>query len=96
MKGDPRVVGKGHLKLRLERNGMVLDAIGFGLAEGRGASVGEGSQVDALFNLDVNEFRGSKTPQARLIDLRPAGSEVIETEEPAVVGVVDSTAEPAG
>ena len=95
VKGDPRVVGKGHLKLRLERDGMVLDAIGFGLAERRGASVGHGSQVDALFNLDVNEFRGSKKPQARLIDLRLAGSEVIETEEPAVVEAVDSAVEAA-
>ncbi|HZD05214.1 MAG TPA: hypothetical protein VE173_09860, partial [Longimicrobiales bacterium] len=72
--GSPRVVGRGHLKLRLGAGGASLEAIGFGLAERHGASVGEGSRVDAVFQLQANEYQGVRSAQARLLDLRPAGT----------------------
>ena len=71
--GPPRVVGRGHLKLRLGRDGATLDAIGFGMAERLEGAAGAGDRVDAAFQLRVNEYRGDRKVQARLKDLRPAG-----------------------
>lgn len=68
--GAPRVVGRGHLKLRLGDGEASLEAIGFGLAERHGAAVGDGSRIDAVFQLQANEYRGVRTVQARLLDLR--------------------------
>jgi single-stranded-DNA-specific exonuclease len=79
--GEPRVVGRGHLKLRLgDGTGSGLEAIGFGLAEdgdGRG-TIPRGERVDAVFQLRANEYRGRRTPQARLLDVRPAGTVTVE------------------
>ncbi|HSR43583.1 MAG TPA: single-stranded-DNA-specific exonuclease RecJ, partial [Longimicrobiales bacterium] len=49
--GSPRVVGSGHLKMRLGDGTTTLEAIGFGLAERHGPRVSEGSRVDAVFQL---------------------------------------------
>ena len=72
--GEAKVVGGGHLKLRLGDGSNVLEAIGFGLAARvPPTSVGPG-RMDALFQLTENEYRGRRTLQARLLDLRPAGN----------------------
>lgn len=69
----PKVVGGRHLKLRLGDGPHELEAIGFGLAARiPPASVGTG-RMDALFQLRQNEYRGKRTLQARLLDLRPTG-----------------------
>ena len=65
----PRVVGKDHLKLRLENGDRGLDAIGFGLA-GRIPVGSLGAAVDLAFQLRENEYRGRRTVQVRLLDLR--------------------------
>jgi single-stranded-DNA-specific exonuclease len=68
-----RVVGTGHLKLRLQQGSAGLDAIGFNLASRvPPASLGRGP-VDAVFQLQSNEFRGVRTLQANLKDIRPSG-----------------------
>lgn len=69
--GPLRVVGDGHLKLRLRDGGAALDAIGFGLAERLASSLSNGP-VDAIFQLGENEYRGVRTIQAKLLDLRPS------------------------
>ncbi len=68
-----RVVGANHLKLTLRKGEASIDAIGFGLAEHLSADAlfAEG---DVLFQLGENHFRGQTTVQARVVDLRPAGS----------------------
>jgi single-stranded-DNA-specific exonuclease len=72
--GTPKVVGEGHLKLRLGADGSELDAIGFRMAQ-RVPSASLGNQpVDILFHLQENEYRGTRTLQARLLDLRPSGT----------------------
>ncbi len=76
----PRVVGDGHLKLRLKDGSASLDAIGFGLADRVGSSLG-GGLVDALFQLREDEYRGIRRLQARLLDVRASGSAV-----PTLVG----------
>jgi single-stranded-DNA-specific exonuclease len=68
----PRAVGRGHLKLRLGDGRGELDAIGFGLADRLRAGRLGGGSVDALFQLRENEYRGARTLQAQLLDLRPS------------------------
>jgi single-stranded-DNA-specific exonuclease len=70
--GRPRVVGDGHLKLRLTESGVELDAIGFGLANRVDPEILGGGEVDALFKLTENEYRGVRSLQARLVDVRPS------------------------
>lgn len=64
---DKRLVGDSHLKLRLGdgRN----DAIAFGMGDQLEALPEE---VDAVFYLEANTFRGQTTLQMRIEDLRPA------------------------
>lgn len=69
--GRPREVGSGHLKLRLADGGHQLEAIGFGLAR-RMPPEQLGDRIDALFQLRENEYRGVRTLQARLVDVRPS------------------------
>ena len=65
-------VGQGrHLKLRVERDGIVIDAIWFSAGA---RSVFVGSRVDVAFYPQVNEFRGATTPQMQVIDLCPCQS----------------------
>jgi single-stranded-DNA-specific exonuclease len=73
--GPPRVVGSGHLKLLLGQGDTKLEAIGFGLVRRRPPeSLGPGP-VDAAFQISENVFRGVRTLQARLLDVRPAGDD---------------------
>jgi len=68
----PRIVGTDHLKLRLGRGQVELDAIGFQMAiRIPPRSLGTGA-VDAVFQLHENEFRGVRHLQARLKDIRPS------------------------
>ena len=67
-------VGRGrHLKLRLEARGSVLDAIFFS-ADAAQLGVTPGCRVDAAFYPQINEFRGCRSVQLQIIDLRPAPS----------------------
>jgi single-stranded-DNA-specific exonuclease len=68
--GAPRTVGEGHLKLRLEQNGAVLDAIGFGLGA-RADDLRADARVDVAFRLELDEWNGAPRLQARLADVRP-------------------------
>ena len=74
VRGQPREVGRGHLKVTLEQDGVRREAIGFGLADRIApASIVEGP-VDALFQLSANEWRGRRSVQLKLKDLRPSGA----------------------
>ena len=67
-------VGRGrHLKLRLEVRGQALDAIWFS-ADGGELGLVPGSRVDVAFSPQINEFRGNRTVQLQVLDLRPAPS----------------------
>lgn len=58
-----RVVGTGHLKLKLQldNEGVLIDAIAFNTTE---EQLGENSdKIRALYKLDVNEFRNKKSLQ---------------------------------
>ena len=65
-------VGNGrHLKMKVRRDGVALDAIFFS-ANSVDCGVGMGDRLDLLFTPQINEFRGSRTVQLQLCDLRPA------------------------
>jgi single-stranded-DNA-specific exonuclease len=73
--GAPRVVGSGHLKLLLGQGDAKLEAIGFGLVRRRPPESLEAGPVDAAFQISENVFRGVRTLQARLLDVRPSGED---------------------
>ena len=64
------IVGSGHLKGMLEDGAAQLSAIGFQWAD-RAAGLGEGP-VDAAFRLELNDYQGFNTLQARLCALAPS------------------------
>ena len=65
------VGGGRHLKLRLAAGGRAFDAIFFS-ATAAEAAVGVGDRVDAAFTPQINEYRGWRSVQLQLCDLRPA------------------------
>lgn len=69
-----REVGRGHLKVELSDETGRCEGIGFGLVERLDPTRIVGSQMDALFRLKVNEYRGHRSPQMMLLDLRVAGT----------------------
>ena len=67
-------VGNGrHLRLRLRSDRWSFPAIFFSCTA-ESASVCEGDLVDVAFMPQINEFRGEKTVQLNLVDIRPACS----------------------
>ena len=69
-----------HLKLRLSKGPTQLDGIFFSTtAEDCGCPAG--SRVDAAFHLQVNEFRGNRSIQLQLVDLRPSTQPSAREEE---------------
>lgn len=73
--GLSEVGGGRHLKLRLNRGGAVLDAIFFSTTAAA-AQVAAGDRVDVAFTPQINEFRGNRTVQLQVCDLRPAHTRV--------------------
>jgi single-stranded-DNA-specific exonuclease len=65
----PRVVGKGHLKMRLRHNSTYIDAIGFGMGDLLD-TVEDTLAVDAAFTASVNVWEGRRSLQLSLKGLR--------------------------
>lgn len=64
-------IGEGkHLKLILEKDGVVMTAVYFGMAKERFPFF-EGMSADFLFTLGYNDFRGCQTVQMFVRDVRP-------------------------
>ena len=60
-----------HLKLRLGKGCAQFDGIFFStVAESCGCQPGD--RVDAAFYLQINEFRGNRTVQLQMVDIRPS------------------------
>ncbi|MEK6756076.1 MAG: single-stranded-DNA-specific exonuclease RecJ, partial [Bacteroidota bacterium] len=68
--GQPRIVGKNHLKFKVKMNGQVFDAIGFSLG-GLIKKLGNARRtVDLAFSLDEGEYAGETVPQLKIRDLK--------------------------
>ena len=60
-----------HLKLRLSKGSAQFDGIFFS-AVSQTCGVSAGSRVDAAFYLQINEFRGNRSVQLQMVDIRPS------------------------
>ena len=60
-----------HLKLRLGKGNAQFDGIFFSTTPAA-CVCAEGERVDAAFYLQINEFRGSRTVQLQMVDIRPS------------------------
>jgi single-stranded-DNA-specific exonuclease len=66
----PRIVGENHLRFQIQRRQGRLNAIGFNMKD-HYDSLEESATLDVLYHLRYNEYNGSRTIQAVLVDLRP-------------------------
>jgi single-stranded-DNA-specific exonuclease len=67
--GNPSIVGQNHLKLKVEQNGAVLDAIGFNMADHL-EKIGGNGMVDCVYVIEENRWNGKSSLQLRLKDIR--------------------------
>ena len=68
------MVGAGrHMRLRLRSGHFILNAIYFS-ASPESASIQQGDLVDVAFNAQINDFRGERTVQMNVLDIRPTCS----------------------
>ncbi len=64
-----RSVGNGsHLSMQLDLAGTRMSAIGFGLGE-HAESMTQGRRIDVVFHLEINDWRGTRSPQMVVEDL---------------------------
>jgi single-stranded-DNA-specific exonuclease len=66
-----RIVGESHLRFQLSAGSRPVTAIGFNMKDQYHLLQGSGS-VDLLYHLRYNEYNGSRTIQAVVVDMRPA------------------------
>ena len=66
-----QVGGGRHMRLRLRHGRYILNAIYFS-ATADSASIAQGELVDVAFVPQINDFRGERTVQMNVIDIRPS------------------------
>jgi len=68
----PRCVGENgeHVKLKVRRDGKVMEAIGFGMGHLQGELEGSPTLIDLAFCPAINTYRGKASLQLRIKDLR--------------------------
>jgi single-stranded-DNA-specific exonuclease len=76
VQGQPRIAGRNHLRFKVKQNGMLFDAIGFGLGDLL-PRVSQGRKdLEVVFSLDESDWQGSggrpgdTIPQLKVRDLR--------------------------
>jgi single-stranded-DNA-specific exonuclease len=67
-----RIVKEEHVRFEVEKNGLKISGIGFGMAE-KFKSLENNSTLDIVFNLEENNFRDVKSLQLKVIDFDVAG-----------------------
>jgi len=60
---------KAHLKINVTQNGAVFDGIGFNMPQHYSKDL-EGKKIDIVFNVDENNFRGIKSIQLKIKDIK--------------------------
>lgn len=73
---DHRTVGRGHLRMRLSQRGRVMAGIGFRLADRATAALVKGPVSLAYFP-ELNRWKGSRTIQLRVCDLRAEDTQTL-------------------
>lgn len=67
-----RIVKEEHVRFEVEKNGLRINGIGFGLAE-KFKTMDNPSQLDIVFHLEENNFRDVISLQLKVIDFAIAG-----------------------
>ncbi len=70
--GQPRIVGKNHLRFKVKKNSRTIDAVGFGLGDLLNRIVRSRAGLDLAFSLDENDFEGEMMPQLKIRDIKIA------------------------
>ena len=72
-----QISGGKHMKLIVEKDGIQLTAICFGMSEAK-TDINEGEQADLLFTVDINDFQNVRSVQLIVHDCKPSAG-VAET-----------------
>ena len=67
---DAYVVGKNHLRLKVKKNGIIMDAIGFNLGDFAKPLAMRGTKIDLAYVLELNVWNGNSKVQMRVKDLQ--------------------------
>lgn len=70
--GKSKIVKENHIKFQLVQHGVVMEGIGFGMAE-KFDFLQPNQPIDIVFTLDENEWNGVKKLQLRVIDFNKSG-----------------------
>jgi hypothetical protein len=65
---DSRLVGKGHLRLRIKEDRVTRQAIGFNMASWHPLS---GEHMKMAFTPSIGFFQGKRTLELKIVDLQP-------------------------
>jgi len=68
--GTPTIVGSNHLKMKVEQDGIVLDAIGFNMGDYINIIEKGNGRIDCAYVVEENKWNGQTHLQLRLKDLR--------------------------
>lgn len=69
--GYSRIVKEAHIKFSIKKSNVVINGIGFGMAE-KFSLLQIHKEVDIVFTIDENEWNNAKELQIRVIDFRPS------------------------
>jgi single-stranded-DNA-specific exonuclease len=70
LRGGVKKIGSDGLKLEFATEVGPREAVGWGMAS-RASEITKDCAIDMVYRLEVNEFRGNRTLQAALLDMRP-------------------------
>jgi single-stranded-DNA-specific exonuclease len=68
--GQPYVVGKNHLKMKVRKGDMIFDVIGFGFGDMARVISSKGSLVDIVYVIEYNTYNDITRKQIRLKDIK--------------------------
>jgi single-stranded-DNA-specific exonuclease len=72
--GQPYMVGKNHLKMRVRKGDAIFDVIGFGFGDWTRMISSEGCLIDIVYVVEYNTYNDITRKQIRLKDLRLTAS----------------------
>ncbi len=70
LSGQPRIVGKNHLRFKVKKNSRTIDAVGFSLGDLLNRTIQGRAGLDLAFSLDENDFEGEMMPQLKIRDIK--------------------------
>ncbi|HEY6950900.1 MAG TPA: single-stranded-DNA-specific exonuclease RecJ [Bacteroidota bacterium] len=81
--GQPRIVGRNHLKFKVKKNSRTIDAVGFSLGDLLDRTLQGRAGLDLAFSLDENDFEGEMMPQLKIRDIKIVQQSLNQSENVA-------------